>query len=481
MRAKSINNILKILFPLFITIFSYVEEGSIYIPMVSNFTLQHKKLNNKNYYTIPLRIGTPSEEYNVQVDTSTSTTWVPSSKCVNCDSSHRFYIEEDSKTSSPTNSLIKLEDEDGNVEGYEISDNIKLGQYKLKQFGFVQVTKVADDFKDHYGGKLGLGYKSHIDNDDFNFLEKLQKSNLITKKIFSINAINDKRGMLLIGDLPGKQYNTFCNVTNEIEDVDDMYKESWICHLTHVGVFDTNKGIFNKLKYYDELTSNNLVNFDSAYDFIAVPIAEKDKIEKLLEKANLECTTSKKNENEETENESLRNRIREEEITISCKTNSDELSEKNLALSFVLQGYVYSIPLDLLFVKGQNDGEMEMLIKYIDDDEAIWTFGYPFMNQFLMVFNMEENHVGIKKLRKTALPIINVYKDWIKWNVKHDYSFSVFQIIGIIILILVVLAILFLIYRAIRKKFANSNSGVFVPENNANNNNINNNNNDIVY
>ena len=480
MKTKSIYKKIQIFLTLFITIFSYLEEGNIYIPMVSNFTLQHKKLNNKNYYTIPLRIGTPSEVYNVQVDTSTSTTWVPSNKCENCELADRYYKEEESKTSSPTNSIIKLEDEDGNVEGYEISDNIKLGKYKLKQFGFVQVTKIADDFKDHYGGKLGLGYKSHIDNDDFNFLEKLKKNNLISKKIFSINSINDKKGMLLIGDLPGKEFNTFCNVTNDIDNVDDMYKESWICHLTHIGVFDTDKGIFNKLKYYDEIKENNLVNFDSAYDYIAVPIIEKDKIGKLLEKANLKCSTYKKNENKKIKDETLRNRIREEEITISCKTNLNELSKKKLALSFMLQGYVYSLPLDLLFINGNKSGEMEMLIKYIDDNEAIWTFGYPFMNQFLMVFNMEDNHVGIKKLKKTVLPIINCYNEWIKWDSKHDSSFSVFKIICIIILIIVILAIIFLIYRAIRKKSINSNASVFVPENNVNNN-VDNNKKDIVY
>ena len=73
------------------------------------------------------------------------------------------------------------------------------------------------------------------------------------------------------------------------------------------------------------------------------------------------------------------------------------------------------------------------------------------MNQFLMIFNMEDNHVGIKKLKKTAFPIINLYKEWQKWNLKEDGS-CIFKIIGIIVLILIILAIIFLIYRMIRKK-----------------------------
>jgi hypothetical protein len=453
----SVNNRIKILLFLISAIYSLLDEGNIYLPMVSNFTLEHSQnvVNNKNYYTIPLKIGTPEEEFNLQVDTSTSTTWVPSSKCTNCFQAKRLYEEEDSRTSSPTNSLIKLEDEDGNVEGYEISDNVKLGEYKLKQYSFIQVTKLADDFKDHYEGKLGLGFRSHLDNKEFNFLEKLKKNNLIFKKIFSLNAINDKRGMLLIGDLPGKQYKTYCNVTTDVKDVDDLYKESWICHLTHLGIFDQKKGISQKIKNYYELEKNTLVNFDSAYDFIGVPISEKENIEKFLKKADLKCTAAKKKFiDKNRKDQSLRNRIREEEMTITCKTNEKELKEKKLVLSFVLQGYVYSLPLNLLFEKGKKDGEMDMLIKYIDDDAAIWTFGYPFINQFLMIFNMEDNHVGIKKLKKTALPIVNLYQDWIMWKEYKGNEYPWIKIVGIGVAILVLIILIFFCYRCIRRKTA---------------------------
>ena len=451
---------IQIFLSLFLSIYCVVEEGNIYLPMLSNFTLEHSqnKINNKNYYTIPLRVGTPGEEFDVQVDTSSATTWIPSDKCDNCDLANKFYEEENSKTSSPTDIYIRIEDEDGNVEGFQVNDNIRLGMYKLKQYGFVQVTRVEDEFKDHYQGKLGLGYKNHyLKDEEFNFIEKLKKNNLIVKKVFSITTINERRGMLLIGDIPGKRYKSYCNVTTNTDDLDDMYKESWICQISHISAFDLNKGIFNKIKYYEELVNNNLVNFDSAYDYIAVPISEKEHIQKLLDKAELECIEISQNETKPREKYSLRNIIREKEITISCKTNLDDLKKKNLALSFVLQGYAYSLPLDLLFTNGKNDDEMEMLIKYIDDKEAIWTFGYPFMNQFLMVFNMEEDEVGIKKLKKTALPIIKL-KDWKAINfLEKSSTTSAFKTIAYIILILVVFAIIFFIYHAIRKRSLESN------------------------
>ena len=469
MKVNSMINSLFVLWTLILSLNCLLEEGNILLPMTSNFTLEHyqNKVYSKNYYTIPLLVGTPEEEYEVQIDTSTSTSWIPSSRCSNCIMSHRLYDKEDSRTSSPTDNFVEIEDEDGNVEGYQIADNIKLGSYKLKQFGFVEVTKVADNFKDHYQGKLGLGYKSTLLKDDeYNFLEKLKKHNLIKKKIFTINAINEKKGMLFVGDIPGKPYNTYCNVTNT-DDLDEMYQESWVCKMTHIGIFDREKGIFNKIKFYDELKNNKLVSFDSAYDFIAVPMSEKEGIEKLLGKAKLQCTEQKRNSARSNNKDKLRNRIREEEITISCETNKEELKNKNLALSFVLQGNSYSLPLEQLFEDGTKEGEMDMLIKIIDEDDAIWTFGYPFLNQFLMIFNMEEDHVGIKKLKKTALPIVAINnKDMLKYNLGEDSSSSsnVFKVIGYITLLAVTLAILFIVYHAIRKNVPNSKSSLNINE-----------------
>ena len=140
---------------------------------------------------------------------------------------------------------------------------------------------------------------------------------------------------------------------------------------------------------------------------------------------------------------------------------------KKLALSFVLQGHSYSIPLENLFEDGAKDGEMDMLIKIIDDEEAIWTLGYPFLNQFLMIFNMEEEHVGIKKLKKTALPIITINnKDMLKYSLGEDSSSSsnVFKVIGYITLLLVVLAIIFIVYHAIRKNVPSSKSSAAINE-----------------
>ena len=112
------------------------EEGNILLPMSGTkleVNLQGKKVGNKNFYTIPLKVGTPEKIFNVQIDTSVSTSWLPSVKCKNCDLSTNLYSEKESTTSSnPSDKEIELDDEDGDVEGYKIDDDIVLNGYKTK-------------------------------------------------------------------------------------------------------------------------------------------------------------------------------------------------------------------------------------------------------------------------------------------------------------------------------------------------------------
>ena len=95
--------------------------------------------------------------------------------------------------------------------------------------------------------------------------------------------------MLFIGDNTASKY-SFCNVTSG-EDLDDIYKESWVCDLTHVGIFSTKLGISNSLHDYVQI-SDGKVDFDSAYEYIAVPISDRQIIEELLVKAKLKCETN---------------------------------------------------------------------------------------------------------------------------------------------------------------------------------------------
>ena len=85
--------------------------------------------------------------------------------------------------------------------------------------------------------------------------------------------------MLFIGDVPGKEYNSFCNRTIT-ENLDDAFKENRVYEMSHVGILNRDKNMYNKINLYEEMKNNKLVSFASVYDYIAVPISEKETIEK---------------------------------------------------------------------------------------------------------------------------------------------------------------------------------------------------------
>ena len=390
------------------------SNGSIPLKIESSFPIKppQKNIHNRHYFTIPLQIGTPPKTYNLQLDTSTITSWVPSIRCFNCQFSTSKYNDKESKTSSPTNIKVEINDEDGEVEGYKTYDNVILNDFNLRQFGFIQVYEIDDEYRDTYNGKLGLGFCGDIGHD-FNFIKKLNFDRLISKRIFSIEIVNETFGMFFIGDLTVKKY-TFCNCTTN-EDLDDYYKQSWLCDLSHVGLFyDKNLNDINKLNKYNVLNKDR-VEFDSAYDFIAIPKSDKDFIYDAFEKIGLKCYN---NSNDDKEGNKKYNfpKMFEDEVSIFCeKKNIND----NVTLSFVLQGFGYKIQLNKLFYDSTTyKNIMECLIKIIDDDDAIWTLGYPFFSNYLMIFNMEDKHVGIYYNNNKIKKIVDLESDWNDWYEK---------------------------------------------------------------
>ena len=141
----------------------------------NSLKLEFREKNH--FFTIPINVGSMQQSFEVQVDTTTCETWIPSiNTTYNVD---KF----DPKTSS-TCQLSKLEfeinDEDGNVKGASFYDSLKVGQFTLNKFGMILVDNFQRGFKDFKLGKLGLGFR-HEHGVDFNWLG-LKQNGFIKKK-----------------------------------------------------------------------------------------------------------------------------------------------------------------------------------------------------------------------------------------------------------------------------------------------------------
>ena len=427
------------------------EEGSILVPMKSvNITVPYN--TGRKYFTIPIQLGTPKKTFNVQIDTSVATSWVPSTRCRNCGKSTALYNHLDSKTASPTNQKVELDDENGDVEGFKVQDSIEVSGFKLKEYGFIEVEELDEDFSDHYDGKLGLGFRGPHGRE-YNFLSKMKFDGLISKQIVSIEELNSTYGHLLIGDLPVQNYK-YCNLTFT-EDLDDEYRESWVCELSHIGFFDNSTDATLQLSQTEEIT-NGRVDFDSAYDYIAVPIRDLPIFKNNLFDP-MGCSSYQTS------------KTSEDEVVYLCDKAA---INENLTITFVLQGSGYSIPINDLFIETTTPGKMEFLIRFMneDDKDIIWTFGYPFMRKFMIIFNMEKRHVGIHSNPKKNT-IINMEKDWIVYHQKvvekREHERNMFWVIvGCVILVgVLIVVIAYLIIRTIRKRSLEQNGPMIEQEN----------------
>jgi len=321
------------------------------------------------FYTVPVAFGSKQEVFNVQVDTTTSETWVPSLKTT---LKVKKYNITESATGQKTNKTFEVEDEDGDVRGKACYDSIKVGDISLDHFGFVLVDEFEFEFKDFAQGKLGLGYKQEH-GVDFNFIGKLKEKQLIDKEVFSINADTKE---LVIGEIPTSfknQLYTTCSVA-ETNDLDDEYRQAWSCELTHI-IFNLDKKQKNKdLDYAFE--ANARVTFDSAYPYISIPKRHLKAF-----KANFMNTYFNNSYKE----------LKQDDATYFVCT--DESLVSKASISFIMEGYAYIIPSDKLFEKNDK-GEYEMLIRFYKENDNIFSFGNPFVNFFTLVYDYEEQEVG---------------------------------------------------------------------------------------
>ena len=321
------------------------------------------------YYIIPMSFGSNSEEFQIQVDTTTSETWIPSPKTT---LNVKKYNISKSTTGQKTNKTFEVEDEDGDVRGKACYDSVTVGDITLNHFGFVLVDEFEYPFKDYEKGKLGLGYKQEH-GDDFNFIRKLKLNNIIEREIFSINQETKE---LIIGDIPPQfenQLYTTCPVV-ETNDLDDEYRQAWACELTHLA-FNLDK----KDKNFDldqAFEVNARITFDSTYPYISIP------------KRHLKAF--KQRYMDTYFNNSYKEVKDEDSVYFIC---TDEELVNGASISFIIEGYAYIIPSNKLFIKS-DEGEYELLIRFYKENDNIFGFGAPFMEFFTVVYDYEEAEVG---------------------------------------------------------------------------------------
>ena len=415
-----------------------IPSTDIYIDDKKVLILDIQYEEKENYYVTALGIGTPTTYFPVQIDTAIGKTWVPSLDCDNCLSLFK-YNSSNSNTSKTSLSIEKIFDMNGNIEGRVTYDDIILANTHFKNFKFIQVLKFFSNFSDYEDGKIGLGY---CNDSSFDLLSHLRNEGIINKKMFTIKEINSTNGEIIFGDIPKeiklKNFPIF-NISkipnkNEFEEI---FQEAWIIKLGFIiiGTNYTNRS--NEKVFKDAIQTDSYASFDISSEYIDAPYSQLRNFKNYLFDEYLDNICI----------ETVKNNI----TTFICddykyKQNPQKNKINNLGISFLFEGYSYDIPISDLF-NDINSTSSEFVIRFKHFSQNTWIIGYPFMHLFTMVFDKENDLIGIIG---NPYNMTDIYK-----NYQYYKLLKVLTIIGILCGIILLIIIIILINKCIRK---NSNN-----------------------
>lgn len=195
----------------------------LFYEILADDTKEINLIVNDGLLIAPTKLGTPSKETNLIVDTATLTSWVLHSK---------FNEANSSSFTNTTKDLVIIEN-----EGFIGQDQLSFsGINKTFNYEFGVATKedYISSFVGNNDGILGLGrnYENSVDYNITNaqsILYQVRSNSLINKNVFSINYREKKlifgkhQNFTRLNSLP------FCNLKQK--DILDLF---WTCRLSYV-------------------------------------------------------------------------------------------------------------------------------------------------------------------------------------------------------------------------------------------------------
>ena len=225
-----------------------------------NKTLIYKFSYSKdNIPSIPFKIGTPPQNINLQLNTLSYFTTVPS---YNRDYTWTFFDQYSSMSIKISDDIV-LNYLNNTIKAKIAYDNFYFNfdsiSY-LSEFGFLLTENDSKHNNTYTKGNLGLAPSLEV--KDFSFLNMLTNKNVISEKNFRINFISDQ--MFIIGkiykfdDQVNNSKFTFChNGRSLIQNYISVYKTNyWSCNLSHIIYFNQESYFNHEGK---ESTSNNSI------------------------------------------------------------------------------------------------------------------------------------------------------------------------------------------------------------------------------
>lgn len=224
----------------------------------------------------------------------------------------------------------------------------------------------------------GLTLALNPTNDIFSIVHQLYKNKQINSLVYAFEPIDDLQGNFYIGGIPqetiANKSSAFCKVEGN----------DWGCELEAVYFSDMNKAkvnyLFKNKKKYHALFQGGIETINAPTEYIEY--LKKTLFKKYLE--NGDCVF--------------------EQLGLlfvmgfHCKNGNDIIESLPSFMNFIINDYVFSIPIQSLLYSYGRDGKEQNFLFLVTqslekDEEDIWTLGALFLNSFTSVFNYENKVV----------------------------------------------------------------------------------------
>jgi hypothetical protein len=296
-------------------------------------------------------------------------------------------------------------DKEKNATEEEYETNIEVNNLYMRKFEY----KLSNNFLtkgkyDDVHGILGFG-TIHGKNM---FMDQMYKQKLIKKKkiYFCLNDEESKK-LKFQYELP-KRYGDdflFCPLVSYKDSYGKKYRESWMCELTHFFIKNEEEPeSINKTIYLNSTTESlGKVIFNPNTKFITIPETYLQDIRKQYSiNSRNRCSVYKK----------------DNMIYLYCKYQNETNFNLLPYFSFIMEGFLFKIPVQHLFVKNE-DGNFMCLIRFSKNNNKghLWEFGLPLFKSFVIQFDFDNKRVG---LGEPLLKPENLTSEWIQWYSLHE-------------------------------------------------------------
>lgn len=164
-------------------------------------------------YITTVQIGSNNTNFRMLIDSGSADTWIASTSCTGCGSSHQKLGKSISSTYSKTSTSFSIQYGTGQVSGFLGYDKLKIAGMTLKNHSMAIITKESTDFSDNsvpFDGLMGLAQKSLSNSGKPTPIDSLYSSKLVSAIVMGYHlgraADKDNDGEVTFGGVDGTKY-----------------------------------------------------------------------------------------------------------------------------------------------------------------------------------------------------------------------------------------------------------------------------------